>query len=317
MPAKKYALVLAAGFGTRMGSIGNKLPKVMWPIFEKSLLEIQVQFARELGYQEIYVNLFHQADEILKRTKNLPAFQNVIWLREEPEILDIGGGIHNLARRPEVNYEGELLVLNADQFLWFTSSDLVEWRKNNSGSDAILLTWMVNSSDGYNRLDFDKKGRFEGITINKNLPRNIEICTYSGNALINLASLNKISGPSKFFESVCPPTNIIKGAQLPVGNYWDFGTATRYWSSMSKIMQRLSEKNYDAFLRFLEKIGGIDQSKINPVSVSYNCNTPNLIHLGSGVAPIDHPAGVVLSGDAIARSSEECLVFEGEVQRLV
>lgn len=316
MPAKKCALILAAGFGTRMGSIGKKLPKVMWPIFEKSLLEIQVQFARELGYQNIYINLFHQAEEILERTRNNPAFNDVIWLREEPEILDIGGGIHNLASRPEINYSGELLVLNADQFLWFTANDLEEWKKQNVGFDAILLTWMVNSSDGYNRLDFDKNHHFVGITQNKDIPRDLAICTYSGNSLINLASLKKVTGPSKFFESVCPSLNKIKSAQLPTGEYWDFGTATRYWASMSKIINRLSAKNYDAFIRFIVKIGGIDLSKFHSESHSYNCKTPNLIHLGCGSAPLNHPAGVVLSGEAIARGTDECLVFEGEVQRL-
>jgi len=37
-----YCLILAAGFGTRMGKIGKKLPKVHGPDFEKSLLELQV-----------------------------------------------------------------------------------------------------------------------------------------------------------------------------------------------------------------------------------------------------------------------------------
>lgn len=316
MPANKCALILAAGFGTRMGSIGKKLPKVMWPIFEKSLLEIQVHFARKLGYEKIYINLFHQADEILARTKNIPAFQDIIWLREEPEILDIGGGIHNLARRPEINYSGELLVLNADQFLWFTAGDLEEWKKENAGFDAILLTWMVNSSDGYNRLDFDSEGRFAGITQNKDIPANTKVCTYSGNSLINLASLKKIVGPSKFFESVCPPTHKIKSAQLPAGEYWDFGTANRYFASMSKIIQEMAAGKADDFLIFLEEIHGIDKTKIHTETKSYNCNVSNLIHLGRGHALPDHPPGIVLSGEAIAKGAGKCLVFDGEVQRL-
>ena len=316
MQAKKCALILAAGFGTRMGPIGKKLPKVMWPIFEKSLLEIQVHFARKLGYENIYINLFHQADEILERTKSIPAFDNVTWLRETPEILDIGGGIHNLARRPEINYSGELLVLNADQFLWFTSSDLENWKKKNTGFDAILLTWMVNSSDGYNRLDFDNERCFKGITQNKDLPRDTEVCTYSGNSLINLSSLKKTTGPSKFFESVCPPAHKIKSAQLPNGEYWDFGTANRYFTSMNKIIQELSVGKADEFLLFLEQIKGIDKTKINPAIRSYNCNVPKLIHLGLGDVLPEHPPGIVLSGKAIAKGAEKCLVFDGEVQRL-
>ena len=37
-----FAYILAAGKGTRMGEIGKVVPKPLWPIYEKSLLELQV-----------------------------------------------------------------------------------------------------------------------------------------------------------------------------------------------------------------------------------------------------------------------------------
>ena len=49
------ALILAAGKGTRMGEIGKVLPKVLWPIYERSLLELQVQYAKSLGIKDIYI----------------------------------------------------------------------------------------------------------------------------------------------------------------------------------------------------------------------------------------------------------------------
>jgi hypothetical protein len=119
-------------------------------------------------------------------------------------------------------------------------------------------------------------------------------------------------GPAQFFSS-----NLKWKLNCELEEFREEIRSDRKLSAMPPhVKLLLAHKLYDEFLSFLQKIGGIDQSKINPVSISYNCNTPNLIHLGSGVPPIDHPPGVVLSGEAIARSEGECLVYEGEVQRL-
>ena len=52
-----YALLLAAGYGTRMGIIGKELPKVLWPVYEKTLLELQVDYLKELGVKNIFLNI--------------------------------------------------------------------------------------------------------------------------------------------------------------------------------------------------------------------------------------------------------------------
>ena len=87
-----YCLILSAGFGTRMGEIGKSLPKVLWPVFEKSLLELQVEYVKTLGIPKIFINLHHQKELILESVRNKAVFDEVIFLTEE-EILDIGGGI--------------------------------------------------------------------------------------------------------------------------------------------------------------------------------------------------------------------------------
>ena len=53
-------LILAAGKGTRMGEIGKKIPKVLWPIFDKTLLEWQILYAKQfVGNAQIYINIFN------------------------------------------------------------------------------------------------------------------------------------------------------------------------------------------------------------------------------------------------------------------
>lgn len=315
MPAKRRCLVLAAGFGTRMGPIGKRLPKVIWPVFEMSLLELQVRFARTLGCDEIYVNLHHQAEDILAHAKSRKTFSDVHWLVEKPEILDIGGGIHNLAAQPHINYQGELLILNSDQFLWFTSQEIETWKTAAGDWDALLFTLRVNSSQGYNQLNLADR-RFTGVVPNTQLPRDVEIETYSGNALLRLDRLDRSTGPSAFFSSVAPATKTVMTAPLRKGRYWDFGTAARYFASMQGIIAAVALGQPDEFVSFLISEGGFDGSKLDRTKHAYGCSVPGLINLGNEVPSLRHPAGVILHGASIAEGTLPVLVYDSEVQYL-
>lgn len=316
MPAKRRCLVLAAGFGTRMGSIGKRLPKVIWPVFEMSLLELQVRFARKLGCEEIYINLHHQADDILAHAKTRETFKDVKWLVEKPEILDIGGGIHNLASQPHINYQGELLILNSDQFLWFTSKEIETWKAAAGDWDALLFTLAVNSSQGYNQLKLDSDRRFMSVIPNVQIPRDVEIETYSGNALIRLDRLDRSVGPSAFFTSVAPATKKVMTAPLRKGRYWDFGTAARYYASMQGIVKAVAEDHVDEFVSFLLEEGSFISTKLDKLKQSYGCSVPGLINLGKAVPSLRHPAGVILSGVSIEEGTRPVLVYQAEVQYL-
>ncbi len=59
-----YALILSAGKGTRMGEVGKLLPKPLWPIFHKTLLELQVEYCLELGIKKIFINTHYLAESI-------------------------------------------------------------------------------------------------------------------------------------------------------------------------------------------------------------------------------------------------------------
>jgi len=164
-----YCLILAAGFGTRMGKIGQNLPKVLWPIFEKSLLELQVAYARSLGAKKIFINLHYMGEEIEKYCILRSAFDGVEFLWEKPDILDIGGAVHNLASQPSIKYRGKLLILNADQFFYIKKDDLAQILKPYLKEPAVLFSYMVNSALGYNALEIDENHKVKGIVKNKDL----------------------------------------------------------------------------------------------------------------------------------------------------
>ncbi len=301
----EQCLILAAGFGTRMGVIGQKLPKVLWPVFEKSLLELQVAYARSLGIPKIFINLHYMGVEIENFCKSRPDFEGVEFLWERPEILDIGGAIHNLAAQPQVNYKGKLLVLNADQFFYLSKDELQTYLTPHAKAPGILFTYMVNSSSGYNALKVDERRLVKAITQNKDLKRDEKIETYTGISLIDLAQLNPVKGKSAFFESVCPfTTKEIPAILLDKIDYWDFGTLKRFWETSFQILATYRSQSTHPFLRFLVANKALKTWKINLTKLSYHADSPLVINLGPDKETAELNPCILLIPSPVAKNKE-------------
>lgn len=105
--APKTALILAAGFGTRLKPLTETTPKALIEVGGLPMLGRVIEMLNVAGIKDIIVNthyLAHKVDEYLKQHPN-------IKISHEPEILETGGGIlnvmHNIANE-------DLLVVNAD-----------------------------------------------------------------------------------------------------------------------------------------------------------------------------------------------------------
>lgn len=292
-----HCLILAAGFGTRMGAIGQKLPKVLWPVFEKSLLELQVAYARSLGAKNIYINLHYMGEQIEEYCKNKPAFEGVTFLWEKPEILDIGGAVHNLAARPEVKYKGHLLILNADQFFYVSKDTFTKILAPYAKAPGVILSYWVNSSLGYNALEIDGKRIVKKIIPNKEIEPNKTVETYTGISYVDLAQLTKSSGPSKFFDSVCPfKEKEIPAILLENIDYWDFGTVKRFWETSFNILRVYRGQSTHPFLRFLVQERALKTWKINLNTGSYHAKSPGVINLNPDEDIKDLGPTIILQG---------------------
>jgi NDP-sugar pyrophosphorylase family protein len=305
-----HCLILAAGFGTRMGDIGKKLPKVLWPVFEKSLLELQVAYARSLGVENIYINLHHMGEEIEAFCKDRSAFEGVTFLWEKPEILDIGGAIHNLASQPAVKYKGKLLVLNADQFFYLKKDDLFRILTPYEKKSGVLLSYWVNSSLGYNALEIDANRLVKNIIQNKDLPQNKTVETYTGISYIDLAKLKKVPGRSAFFESVCPYKETeIPAVLLENVDYWDFGTVKRYWETTFKLLRVYRERSTHPFIRFLVTEKALKTWKIDLQNLGYHAKSPQVINLNADEEIKELQPTIILKGFEVSKKSDPAIWY--------
>ena len=253
-----YVLILAAGKGTRMGKAGEVLPKVLWPIFEKSLIELQVEYAKTFNPNKIFINLFHEKDSLEERILN-KIDDELVELVKEDEKLDIGGAIHNIASK--VNYKGKLLIINADQFIMLSDEVIEEFSKKTDQSAVCLLSYSVDKLDGYNALEIID-GKFKGIIQNSDV-QSKAFDTYTGMSCINLDKLEKVSGESKFFSSIANPNKRdVSVLNIETSRYWDFGTIHRYYKSMFLIVDALNATDLDPFVEFLKSCDAINGDKI-------------------------------------------------------
>ena len=59
------AMIFAAGLGTRLKPLTDRMPKALVPVAEKPLLEHVILKLRAAGFDEIVVNVHHFADQII------------------------------------------------------------------------------------------------------------------------------------------------------------------------------------------------------------------------------------------------------------
>ena len=144
-------LILAAGLGTRLRPLTNEIPKPLVRVFDKSILEIQVDRAKSLGEVRLHANAHYLAEQVVSAGERL-GFEKV-WV--EPEILGTAGPLKRIYNE---GYRGGLLIMNGDAYCSF---DLAAFVQN------ARAAYEVGKADGSNRgevallaVDFPKVNTF-------------------------------------------------------------------------------------------------------------------------------------------------------------
>ncbi len=149
-----HAMLLAAGFGTRMRPLTLTTPKPLITVAGKSLLDYGFDRLREAKVETAVVNGHHLADQIedwCSQQQN----PRTIFSNERDAILDTGGGI---ARALPHLGDTPFFVLNADCF-WLDGKVPALQRLKQTWDDAemdcLLLVCDPKQTTGY-----DGKGDF-------------------------------------------------------------------------------------------------------------------------------------------------------------
>lgn len=90
------AMILAAGYGTRLGDLTREVPKPMLEIEGRPILEYAVRNLRAHGFDDLMVNLHFRPDAIRDYFGDGSRFGVRIAYSYEPALLGTAGGLKNV-----------------------------------------------------------------------------------------------------------------------------------------------------------------------------------------------------------------------------
>lgn len=148
-------MILAAGLGTRLRPLTDRLPKPLLPVASRPMIEYTLAWLVSAGIRQVMINLHHHGDLIRNALGSGERFGAEISYSEEPTILGTGGGL----KRVERFFADEpFLVINADILTAFDLNGVIHAHL----AKRPLATLVVRRDPDvarYGALGIDESGR--------------------------------------------------------------------------------------------------------------------------------------------------------------
>jgi N-acetyl-alpha-D-muramate 1-phosphate uridylyltransferase len=123
----KTAMVLAAGYGTRLKPLTDRVPKPLVPVAGKPMIQHALDKLRAYGIEEVVINVSHLEKQLttwLASCKNLN-----VKISAEAEPLETGGGLK------------KALPLLGDEPVFVINSDIIWTDEGESALDRLARHW--------------------------------------------------------------------------------------------------------------------------------------------------------------------------------
>jgi mannose-1-phosphate guanylyltransferase len=132
------ALLLAAGYGSRLKPLTNHTPKCLVTIGGVPLLEIWIKFLMANGISNIIVNSHYLHEQVADLCKK---YEDIVTVAYEESLLGSVGTLH----RNKKYLEKRILLIHADNFSVFSASEFVGMFE--SRENGVLGTMMTFTTD--------------------------------------------------------------------------------------------------------------------------------------------------------------------------
>ena len=166
------AMILAAGFGKRLGEITKNKPKPLLKVKGKPLIDYHIEKLISAGFKTIAINTHYLGNQISDHVINIFGQEVEIIISHENELLGTGGGI----KKAISSFEDEdIVIINSDIYSDF------DYRHFLNFSPTTLFVVPTNQPDSG---DFSVKENLVTIEGKKNY-------TWTGFSIITKETLNQ------------------------------------------------------------------------------------------------------------------------------
>lgn len=144
-------VILAGGFGTRVASVANNLPKSLIPISEEPFVAHQLRLLASKGFKDVVMCVGYQSDQIINFVKDGSAFQlNVKYAHDGDQLLGTGGAIQSaFSLLPE-----SFFVIYGDAYLQCDYTDIQKVFEK-SGKLGLMTIYKNNNRLDKSNVEYD------------------------------------------------------------------------------------------------------------------------------------------------------------------
>ncbi len=221
------ALILAAGYGTRLEPFTSNLPKPLFPIAGHPLLDSIIRALQAAGCHSIIINTHHlheRIDQFLAEQK----YTIPIQTRYEPQILGTGGAIKNVA---DFWDNQPFLVINSDIVTDIDLRAIYDFHLKHTHPATLVM----HDCPRFNTVSISKSGFIIGFDDQRRVQKSTTAIqrAFTGIQVLDPEILNFIP-PNGYFSSIVVYEKMIKSGRrikafISKNHYWtDIGTPDSY-----------------------------------------------------------------------------------------
>lgn len=172
------AMILAAGFGKRLGDLTRDIPKPLIEIKGKALIDYHIEKLISAGFSSVSINVHYLADKIINHVQSKFSGKIELIFSHEENILGTGGGVY----QGTSGYgQEDILIINSDIFSDFDYRNFLDKKSN-----ILFVTKAENDLigdfsvvDGFVDIENDKDFIWTGFSIiNRSIFKDINQITF-------------------------------------------------------------------------------------------------------------------------------------------